>query len=76
MTFSCRNGEHWKEGRSTVSNQIKPSNVHSYVRGLNGVAIRFTDYLKSVRSEEKRIDDITLPLRRLVLESMYITIKQ
>ena len=71
LTILYRSGERWKKRRDAISKQIKPSNVQSYAPGLNGVATYFTNYLKSVRDENKRISDICVPLRRLLMESMY-----
>ena len=64
-----RSGEKWKEGRSAINQQIKPSNVQTYTPGLNGVAARFTEHLKSMRDENNRINDVARPLRRLLVES-------
>lgn len=71
---ACRSGEDWKKGRSAINKQIKPSNVQSYTPGLNGVTTYFTDYLKSVRDENDRISDISMPLRKLLMESMCTTL--
>ena len=53
-----------------MNQQIKPSNVQTYTPGLNGVAARFTDHLKSMRDKNNRISDVSRPLRRLLVESV------
>ena len=53
-----------------MNNQIRPRNVFSYIAGLNDVAVWFTNYLKSARDENDRISDISMPLRRLLMECM------
>ena len=58
-----------KEERSAVNNQIRPRNVFSYTAGLNDVATHFTDYVRSARDESNRISDVSLPLKRLLMES-------
>lgn len=68
--FHVRTGEDWKKGRSAANKQIKPSNVQTYTFGLSDVATRFAVYLKSVRDERDRIGDISMPLRRLLMDSM------
>ena len=65
-----RSGEEWKKGRSVVSKQMMPSNVQRYTPGLNDVLARFTEHLKSTKDENDRISDITMPLRRLLVECM------
>ena len=67
-TYTIRSGKEWKEGRSAANNQIKPRNVFSYTAGLNDVTLRFTDYLRTARDENDRISDISMPLRRLLME--------
>ena len=64
-----RSGEAWKKARDAVSQQIRPSNVQTYSPGLNGVASRFVEHLKSVRDKNDRISDVSRPLRRLLMES-------
>ena len=67
-----RSGKEWKEGRSVVNNQIKPRNVFSYTAGLNDVTLHFADYLRTARDENHRISDISMPLRRLLVERMLL----
>ena len=43
--------------------------MFSYTAGLNDVGTRFTDYIRSARDENDRISDISLPLKRLLMES-------
>ena len=68
-----RSGKEWKEGRSAANNQIKPRNVFSYTAGLNDVTLRFVDYLRTARDENDRISDISMPLRRLLVERTLTT---
>lgn len=67
-----RTGPSWKEGRTAAGNQIKPRNVFSYTAGLNSVAASFTEYLKSAKDENHRISDISMPLRRLLMDSKIV----
>ena len=79
MVSYGRSGEAWRKARKAVSQQIKPSNVQTYSPGLNGLARRFTEHLKSVRDENNRISDVSRPLRRLLVESeftVFVTVVQ
>ena len=64
-----RIGEEWKNSRSALKNQTKPSNVQTYTAGLSDIVGSFIDYVQSTRDREGRVRDINRPLKNLMVAS-------
>lgn len=65
-----RVGEDWKRIKTAIGKQASPRNVQSYTSGFNGIINQFVKYIQSARDESGTIADCSLPLRKLLMESM------
>ncbi len=55
-----------------MGKQATPRDVQSYASDFNDIISRFVDYVQSTRECEGAMDDMCLPLKRLLMECMYI----
>ena len=65
-----REGEEWKRIRTAIGKQATPRNVQTYHTGFNATFERFMDSIRgSLRSKDGVVEDVTLPLNLLFMES-------